>query len=489
MSDILMVKKAIPSTPDSTRVKLFFDVGGNLSSVDELGNVKTYAEGITVEEVQDIVGAMFGASASVVPTYDDSGNIISLEVDQAGIDHTQILNRGTNTHAQIDAHLASVSNPHNTTKAQVGLANVPNVDATNPANITQSATFRFVTDAEKTTWNSKENAIASGTTSQYWRGDKTFQDLNKAAVGLGNVDNTSDLNKPISTATQTALNLKYDASNPNGYETPTQLNVRDTNNRNRINHTGTQTASTISDFTTSVDSRITSQKGVANGIATLDATTKIPVIQIPSLPYAPTSHTHTASEITDFTTAVETVGDARYSLLGHTHPDATTTTSGFMSPTDKVKLDGLTSDVVLRSTTQYNNTSNVTYVTCPQLAVNCVAGRLYYVKWMLRNTAAAAATGFRHGLGGTAVGTVNFTGTVLGSTTGSTGAQWQANLIAFNTNTQVTSSTGTSASIAVLEGIFICTTGGTIYPQFLSETNGTQVSLLANSICVYKEIL
>ena len=33
-------------------------------------------------------------------------------------------------------------------------------------------------------------------------------DLNKSDVGLGNVDNTSDLNKPISTATQTALNGK-----------------------------------------------------------------------------------------------------------------------------------------------------------------------------------------------------------------------------------------------------------------------------------------
>ena len=30
--------------------------------------------------------------------------------------------------------------------------------------------------------------------------------MNKIGVGLGNVDNTSDLNKPISTATQTALN-------------------------------------------------------------------------------------------------------------------------------------------------------------------------------------------------------------------------------------------------------------------------------------------
>lgn len=36
--------------------------------------------------------------------------------------------------------------------------------------------------------------------------------LVKADVGLGNVDNTSDVNKPVSTATQNALNLKADAS-------------------------------------------------------------------------------------------------------------------------------------------------------------------------------------------------------------------------------------------------------------------------------------
>jgi len=36
--------------------------------------------------------------------------------------------------------------------------------------------------------------------------------LTKSDVGLANVDNTSDANKPVSTATQTALNLKADAS-------------------------------------------------------------------------------------------------------------------------------------------------------------------------------------------------------------------------------------------------------------------------------------
>lgn len=37
--------------------------------------------------------------------------------------------------------------------------------------------------------------------------------LAKADVGLGNVDNTSDVNKPVSTAQQTALNLKFDTGN------------------------------------------------------------------------------------------------------------------------------------------------------------------------------------------------------------------------------------------------------------------------------------
>lgn len=57
-----------------------------------------------------------------------------------------------------------------------------------------------------------EPSIAAGTTAQYFRGDKTFQPLDKSAVGLGNVDNTSDVNKPLSTAQQTALNLKQDTS-------------------------------------------------------------------------------------------------------------------------------------------------------------------------------------------------------------------------------------------------------------------------------------
>jgi hypothetical protein len=43
----------------------------------------------------------------------------------------------------------------------------------------------------------------------------TVSGINKSMVGLGNVDNTSDANKPISSATQTALNLKQNTlTNP-----------------------------------------------------------------------------------------------------------------------------------------------------------------------------------------------------------------------------------------------------------------------------------
>lgn len=59
--------------------------------------------------------------------------------------------------------------------------------------------------------NDKEPAIAPGTIAQYLRGDKTWQPLSKSSVGLDNVDNTSDANKPVSTAQQTALDAKQAA--------------------------------------------------------------------------------------------------------------------------------------------------------------------------------------------------------------------------------------------------------------------------------------
>jgi hypothetical protein len=66
--------------------------------------------------------------------------------------------------------------------------------------------------ANATSISGKEPAITAGTTAQYWRGDKSWQTLNKAAVGLSNVDNTSDAGKPVSTAQAAAIALKQDVS-------------------------------------------------------------------------------------------------------------------------------------------------------------------------------------------------------------------------------------------------------------------------------------
>jgi hypothetical protein len=63
----------------------------------------------------------------------------------------------------------------------------------------------------------KEATITATTSADYYRGDKTFATLDKAAVGLSNVDNTSDANKPISTATQTALDGKIAKSTGTTY--------------------------------------------------------------------------------------------------------------------------------------------------------------------------------------------------------------------------------------------------------------------------------
>lgn len=58
-----------------------------------------------------------------------------LSADWSAISHTELSNKGTYTHTQIDSHLTNTSNPHSVTKTQVGLENVPNVDTTNAANI------------------------------------------------------------------------------------------------------------------------------------------------------------------------------------------------------------------------------------------------------------------------------------------------------------------------------------------------------------------
>ncbi len=87
------------------------------------------------------------------------------------------------------------------TKSMVGLGNVDNTsDSSKPiSSATQTALDAKLASA---TAASTYAPIASPTFTG------TVAGITKAMVGLGNVDNTTDANKPISTATQTALDLK-----------------------------------------------------------------------------------------------------------------------------------------------------------------------------------------------------------------------------------------------------------------------------------------
>lgn len=127
-----------------------------------------------------------------------------------------------------------------------------------PSIITQDINNRFVTDAEKAAWNAKQTNITAGTTAQYYRGDKTWQTLNKTAVGLASADNTADVAKNVLSATKLTTPRTINGTAFDGTANIT-INAADSTPRIPV-----------------------SEKGVANGVATLDSSGIILTTQLPS---------------------------------------------------------------------------------------------------------------------------------------------------------------------------------------------------------------
>ena len=92
----------------------------------------------------------------------------------------------------LSSHVDNKENPHEVTKAQVGLGNVDNTsDADKPVSTaTQTALDEKVSKTTKINGHALDTDIT----------------ILKSDIGLGNVDNTSDLDKPVSTAQQEAIN-------------------------------------------------------------------------------------------------------------------------------------------------------------------------------------------------------------------------------------------------------------------------------------------
>lgn len=94
-------------------------------------------------------------------------------------------------------------------------------------------------------------------------------EITKANIGLGNVDNTSDADKPVSTAQQTELDKKVDKT----------ITV----NGHALRENVTVTKSDVGLGNVTNDAQVKrSEMGAANGVATLDSTGKVPTSQLPS---------------------------------------------------------------------------------------------------------------------------------------------------------------------------------------------------------------
>lgn len=138
---------------------------------------------------------------------------VSIEMEFTGIvtakqfdDYKLVTDETLNT---LNEHTKNTENPHKVTAQQVGLGNVPNVTTDNQTpTFTQSSTLSEINSGEKlsTLFGKIKKAIVD--LISHLANTNNPHSVTKSQVGLGNVDDTSDADKPISTATKTALDGK-----------------------------------------------------------------------------------------------------------------------------------------------------------------------------------------------------------------------------------------------------------------------------------------
>lgn len=148
---------------------------------------------------------------------------------------------------------------HPETDADVVLLAVEQIEAANvqDALIELSNRIKDITDGGVVT------GVKGSAESSYRKGDVNITPAN---IGLGNVNNTSDANKPISTAQQAALDLKENKANLKALAYKDSLSKTDVGLGNVTN-----------------DAQVKrSEMGTASGVATLDTNGKVPSSQLPS---------------------------------------------------------------------------------------------------------------------------------------------------------------------------------------------------------------
>jgi hypothetical protein len=112
---------------DATTITVDGDAVATTADIPDLSNVTNDAQlKRSSGDFNSFTSKATPVGADILLIEDSAASNAKKKTTFAGIPHTILASIGTNTHAQIDTHIASTSNPHSTTASQVGLGNVTN---------------------------------------------------------------------------------------------------------------------------------------------------------------------------------------------------------------------------------------------------------------------------------------------------------------------------------------------------------------------------
>lgn len=169
---------------------------------DLLGQLAEIASRVTALEASPPGGvtSVFSRTGSVTAATNDYtwaqiNKTTSSIADITTKSHTALSDIGTNTHSQIDTHLASTSNPHSVTKSQVGLGNADNTSDSTKNAAAVSLTNKDLTSGTNTfpTFNqSTTGSAAKWTTARNLAGNSVDGSANVAFSNKFIVQGTTD---------------------------------------------------------------------------------------------------------------------------------------------------------------------------------------------------------------------------------------------------------------------------------------------------------